>query len=72
MKLTKQTLRKMIKEEMLNEKKKDHKYYQKLLLQVQHGLYELSGLGEDYSIFQDAKHAHKWLKAAWKAISKVS
>ena len=72
MKLTKLTLRKIIEEELLNEKKKDRKYYQKLLLQVQHGLFELEGIGEDYSIFQDAKHAHRTLKAAWKAVTKVS
>jgi len=56
----------------LQEKEKpDYKYYKNLLADVEDGLNELVNIGEDYEVFQSAKHAAKALKQAYKLVNSV-
>lgn len=49
----------------------DAKYYKNLLADVEDGLNELVNVGEDYGVFQNAKHAAKALKQAYKLVNGV-
>jgi hypothetical protein len=49
----------------------DAKYYKNLLADVEDGLNELVNVGADYGVFQNAKHAKKTLKQAYKLVNSV-
>lgn len=62
---------KSLKESTIVNEVEDAKYYINLLADVEDGLNELVKIGEDFSVFQNAKHAAKSLKQAYKLVNKV-
>ena len=77
MKLTKSSLKEIIREE-LNELKpgqssyREYKKVHKMLDNIRDELSTLIKYGEDYSLFQDAKYAAKTLKKVWRDIAKIT
>ena len=66
------TLDDVKKQKKINEAKKiDSKKWKKMKNQIEDQIDDLVDLGEDYAIFQSAKHAHKTLKKIkklWKSL----
>jgi hypothetical protein len=74
-KLTKEKLREIIREELLNEAPGDRMQWKKVqtvLSRIKKDLTALVKYGEDFGVFQDAKYAHKTLKKAWRDVSRIT
>ena len=80
--ILREVIRKLIKESIIKEDefrgawankspREKSKYYKNLLADVEDGLNELVNIGEDYQVFQSAKHAAKALKQAYKLVNSV-
>ena len=77
MKITKSRIKEIIREEILNSKKKlneakiDSRKWKKMKYQIEDQIEDLVKVGEDYEVFQSAKHTSRTLKKIlklWKSL----
>ena len=71
MKLTKQTLRKMIKEELVKEASYSSKEVRNIIWDMKEYVDKLVKVGVDFSIFQNAKASASALKKIQKLLKQV-
>jgi len=71
MKLTKSKLKEMIREELLNEASYSSKEVKRIIWDMKEYVDKLVDVGEDYSIFQNAKASAKALKQIKKLLKNV-
>ena len=77
MKITKSRIKEIIREEILNSKKKlneakiDSRKWKKMKYQIEDQIDDLVKIGEDYGVFQSAQYTAKTLKKIqkmWKSL----